>query len=294
MSLLCITWLIDAFCFEPETLTITKLDVETPSWPAGTAPLRAVFLSDIHIDPIHMPPSRVNKIVREVNSLHPDIVLLGGDYVGGDWLTLHRSRKIVVRTAEDNARESAGLKALGVLSAPLGVYAVLGNHDCWWSCEEVRRQLMTSGITVLVNQAALVRRPGGNIWIAGMANKTTSRPDFAAALRNVPSDAATISLIHEPDPFTRHPEAKLILAGHTHAGQVRFPVIGGIIRNSRYQEETAKGWLVRNDRILIVTRGLGESGLPLRFGAPPQIMLLTIHPGPAADVNHLGQDERVR
>ncbi len=284
IAVLAIAWLADAFWFEPESLTVTRLDVQTPSWPAATTPLRAAFLSDLHFDPVHMTPARMARIVQSVNALHPDIVLLGGDYVGGDWLTVHRSRKLALRSPQDNAREDAGFATLRGLSAPLGVYAVLGNHDCWWNCDEASRRLTAAGIRVLINQSARVPRPGGDIWIAGMANKTTDRPDFVAALRDVPKGAAIVSMIHEPDPFAWNPEAKLLLAGHTHGGQVRFPLIGAPVRVSRYQEEAAKGWLTRDGRILIVTRGLGESGIPLRFGAPPQIMLLTIRPGAVARV----------
>ncbi|WP_235074344.1 metallophosphoesterase [Asticcacaulis sp. AC466] len=279
----------DAFWFEPESLTVDRFDVQTPYWPQSTAPIRAVFLTDLHIDPLHMTPARVRKIVQQVNALHPDIVLLGGDYVGTDWLTVHRMRQLWARSKADTAREDDGFQALSRLSAPLGVYGVLGNHDCWWSCDEAARQLQKAGVHVLVNQSARVPRPGGDMWLAGLANLTTGHPDFAQALNGVPKGAAVITLIHEPDPFGDHPEAKLILAGHTHAGQVRFPWIGAPVRNSRYLEETAKGWLTRGDRILIVSRGLGESGVPVRFGAPPQIMVLNIHAGKAAAVSIIGR-----
>ncbi len=286
LAVAAIAWLADALWFEPESTTVTALDVAVPSWPANTAPVRAVFLADIHIDPVHMTPKRVNDIVARANALRPDIILLGGDYIGGDWLTLHRSRKREVRDAAENAREQQGLAALGSLNAPLGVYAVLGNHDCWWSCDDTRDALTAQHIQVLDNSSARIARAGGDLWLEGLQNKTTGHPDFAKAMQGVPAGVAEVTMIHEPDPFVKGPAAAtgLVLAGHTHAGQVRFPLIGAPVRNSRYLEETAKGWLLRGNRILIVTRGLGESGLPIRFGAPPQIMVLTLHPGPVAKV----------
>ena len=275
-----------AFWFEPQSLTLTVLDVQAPAWPNSTAPLRVALLSDIHTDPIHMTPARVRDIVRRVNALHPDIVLLAGDYVGGDWLTGHHKRQEDARSPADNQKLEAGLNALSGFKAPLGAYAVLGNHDCWWNCSHVAALLSANGIHVLDNQAAKVDRPGGAVWIIGMADNITQTPDYATALRGVPDDAATLTLIHEPDPFAYAPApaGNLQLSGHTHAGQVRLPLIGAPVRNSRYQERTAKGWLVEDNRILVVTRGLGESGIPVRFNAPPQIMLLTIHPGPQARV----------
>ena len=272
-----------AFWFEPQSLTLTQLDVQAPAWPATTAPLRVALLSDIHTDPLHMTPARVRDIVRRVNALHPDIVLLAGDYVGGDWLVAHRERRDSVR---NNQRLEEGLNAITGFTAPLGVYAVLGNHDCWWNCAHVATILTASGIHVLDNQAEKIDRPGGAVWIIGMADNMTQTPDFTTALQGVPEGAATITLIHEPDPFAwaPAPAGNLQLSGHTHGGQVRFPLIGAPIRNSPYQEPAVKGWVLDGNRILVVTRGLGESGIPVRFNAPPQIMLLTIHPGPTAQV----------
>lgn len=275
-----------AFWFEPQSLTLTQMDVQAPAWPSSTAPLRVVLLSDIHTDPIHMTPTRVRDIVRRVNALHPDVVLLAGDYVGGDWLSAHRERKEGARNLRNSRRLEEGLNAIAGFTAPLGVYAVLGNHDCWWNCAHVAEILAANGIHVLDNTSAAIDRPGGPVWIIGMADNMTQTPDFAAALQGVPDGAATITLIHEPDPFgyAPAPAGNLQLSGHTHAGQVRFPFIGAPIRNSPYQEPTAKGFLVQDNRILVVTRGMGESGIPVRFNAPPQIMLLTIHPGPIAKV----------
>ena len=269
---------VQAFWLEPESLEVTSLDVSTPSWPAQTSPLRAVLISDIHIDHIHMTPTRIREIARRVNALHPDVILLGGDYIGADGLRKGEARLRSNRPASDNAFEEAGLRTFDAFSAPLGVYAIMGNHDCYWNCARVREVLAQTHIRLLENTAFRIDRPNGNVWLVGIEDGQTQKPDFPYAAKNVPSDAAILTLVHNPGLFdwpSNH--ATIQLSGHTHAGQARFPLIGAPVVMSRHTNDTVKGWTIRDGRILIVTRGLGESGLPVRFGAPPQIMLLNIH-----------------
>ena len=182
------------------------------------------------------------------------------------------------------------MRALDGFRAPLGVYAIMGNHDCDWDCAQTRAILATTHVHLLENQAARLTRPGGDVWIEGIDDMGTQAPDFAAAAAAVPKGAASLAMTHNPDVFdwSDNP-AELQLSGHTHAGQVRLPIIGALARMSRYTEKTAKGWTIVNNRILVVTHGLGESGVPLRFGAPPQIMILTIHPGPVAKVTKVSE-----
>ena len=284
-------WLADAFWFEPESLTQTTLDVQDPAWPAATAPLHAVLLSDFHADDVHMRPARIRAIAARVNALHPDVILLGGDYIGGNVFKGHRpTGPRPMRSAKTLALDEDGLKALGDFNAPLGVYAIMGNHDCWWDCDAVRHILAGTRVKLLENQAARLARPGGDVWIEGVEDGQTQHPDFPATAAAVPPGAASFVLTHNPGLFdwaSNH--AELQMSGHSHAGQVRFPIIGAIVRVCRHTEDTAKGWTVAHNRILVVTRGLGESGLPIRFGAPPQIMVLTIHPGPVARVEKVGE-----
>lgn len=269
------------FWFEPRSLVVSEFEVITSGWPQDTAPLRVAVLSDIHVDAVHMPPERVRRIAEQVRALRPDVILLAGDYVGGYGLEAGppgaaRSR----RSTQDNALHEDGLRALADLNAPLGVYAVMGNHDCWWDCRRVREILADTRIHVLENQAARVVRPGGNVWIAGIEDGQTQRPDFQTATKTVPQGAASIALVHNPELFDWESNGlPLQISGHSHAGQVRFPLIGAPVRVTRHTEDTVDGWSSAGERLLIVTRGLGESGLPVRFGAPPQIMLLTIKPG---------------
>ncbi|ESQ85122.1 hypothetical protein AEAC466_05270 [Asticcacaulis sp. AC466] len=272
-----------AFWFEPENLTVTRLDVQTPDWPSTTAPIRVVLLSDFHIGGLHMPIGRVRKIADQVKRLHPDLVLLGGDYIGAD--ALRRGDERLRRNRSDDALELDGIKALGALEAPLGVVAVMGNHDCYWDCQGVKDALSKTHIRLLQNDSLQLKRKGGDIWIEGIEDGQTQHPDFPRAAAKVPANVAALTLVHNPGLFDWSSNTSdLQLSGHTHAGQVRLPLIGAPVRMSRHTEDTAKGWTIINQRILIVTRGLGESGLPVRLNAPPQIMVLTIHPGSVAAV----------
>lgn len=269
------------FWSEPRSLVVSEFEVITSGWPQDTAPLRVAVLSDIHVDAVHMPPERVHHIAEQVRALRPDVILLAGDYVGGHGLEAGPPRAARSRrSTQDNALHEEGLRALDDLNAPFGVYAVMGNHDCWWDCQRVREILADTRIHFLENQAARVVRPGGDVWIAGLEDGQTQRPDFQRATKTISQGAATIALVHNPGLFDWASNVlPLQISGHSHAGQVRFPLIGAPVRVTRHTEDTADGWTSAGERLLIVTRGLGESGLPVRFGAPPQIMLLTIRPG---------------
>ncbi|EGF91928.1 calcineurin-like phosphoesterase family protein [Asticcacaulis biprosthecium C19] len=276
----------DAFWFEPRSTVVSEFDVEVPAWPKDTAPLRVVLLSDIHVDDVHMPPERVRKIAEQVAGLKPDVILLAGDYIGGD---VFKGRKEFgarpMRSPEMIALDEEGLRALDSFKAPLGTYAVMGNHDCWWDCDRVREIFAETQVTFLENRAFRIERPSGDVWILGVEDGQTQNPDFPATAAQAPAGAATLTLTHNPGLFDwESNHAPIQLSGHSHAGQVRLPLIGAPVRVVRHTEDTADGYEVINGRILIVTRGLGSSGIPVRFGAPPQIMLLNIRPGTEAHV----------
>jgi predicted MPP superfamily phosphohydrolase len=270
-----------AFWFEPRSMVVSEFEVTTSAWPADTKPLRVVLLSDIHVDDIHMPPERVRSIAARINALNPDVILLAGDYVGGHGLQAGPPEAARTRrSARDNQLHEDGLRVLGDLDAPLGVIAVMGNHDCWWDCVRVREILSQTSLQLLENRAVRLNRAQGDVWIIGIEDGQTQKPDFQRASLDVPQGVATIVLAHNPGLFdwdSNH--MPLQLSGHSHAGQVRFPLIGAPVRITRHTEDTADGWTADGERLLIVTRGLGASGLPVRFGAAPQIMVLTIKPG---------------
>jgi len=154
---------------------------------------------------------------------------------------------------------------------------VLGNHDWWNDGYRVRRALREHGITVLENEALALERGGQRFFVVGLADALTRQIRLDEALAAVPEGAPFVVLAHEPDIFPEVPErAALTLAGHTHGGQVRLPLLGRLVVPSRYGQRYAAGHVVEGQRHLFVTSGVGTSIFPVRFGVPPEIALLTL------------------
>jgi len=157
---------------------------------------------------------------------------------------------------------------------------VLGNHDWWYGGERVTRALNNVGVPVLENDVAEVKRDGGSIWIAGLADLWTRKPLITTTLGKIPEQATVIALTHNPDIFPEIPaRVALVLAGHTHGGQVNLPLLGRRVVPSRFGERYAVGHVEENGHHLFVTPGIGTSIIPVRFRVPPEISVLTISSG---------------
>jgi len=265
-----------AFLIEPRLLVVRHVEVFSRGWQGE--PLRIGVLSDVHVGGPHGPVTRVRAIVDRLNAEKPDIIVLVGDYVGGH-------APIGARSAGQNSTVSDGVSALGGLSAPLGVYAVLGNHDWWYDGPGVEALLSARGIPVLENSAVAVERPGGQFWIAGLADFDSLRtqPSYPRALDTVPETGPVIVLSHWPDAFASAPDrVALTIAGHSHCGQVNLPVLGRIIHASNGSRIWPCGLYDVGMRKLYVTGGVGVSVLPARFRQPPEIAIVTLKaPGKA-------------
>ena len=246
---------------EPRRLVTVRRRLELPRWPAALDGVRLGVLSDIHSGAPHAGPRAIARAVERLNAERPDVVMLLGDYIDAHPLWGGRV------PPEDIARE------LGALRAPLGVVAVLGNHDWKQSGDRMWRALADAGIEVLENRAA----PAGDFHVAGLADLRCRRPDLPSALAGVPSEAPVILLAHDPDVFPYVPDRiALTLSGHLHGGQVAIPVVRRPALPSRYGERYTRGHVVEDDRHLYVSSGLGTSALPLRFLAPPEVVILEL------------------
>jgi predicted MPP superfamily phosphohydrolase len=251
---------------------VSRLEIATPAWPADAMPLRIALLADIHAAGPHDLPARCARVVARANAEAPDLVLLLGDYVD-------RRR---IKTAFVPPEVIAPV--LGRLRAPQGVYAVLGNHDWEVGGARVARALGAAGIEVLDNAARRLRRAGGDWWLVGVGDASIGADRLAATLAQVTDAAPALVMTHSPDIFPEVPaRVALCVAGHTHGGQVRLPLVGALYVPSRYGRRYAYGHLVEAGRHLVVTRGVGHSVLPVRFLCPPEIMVITLRSGPAAD-----------
>jgi uncharacterized protein len=268
---------------EPELrLGVTRYTIQPPQWPADFQ-LRIAVIADLHACDPWMSLDRIQSIVERTNALGADIIVMLGDYVAGH---RHVTRFI---PADEWAPVLAGLKA------PLGVHAILGNHD-WWEDKTVQREglgptrarqaLEAVGIPVYENDVKRLTKDGHAFWLAGLGDQLAYVParrfrrvqrvgvdDLGTTLRKVTDDAPVVLLAHEPDIAWRVPaRVSLQLSGHTHGGQVRM---FGWSPMSPSGQRLSYGH-IRTNCDVVVSGGLGCSIMPFRLGVPPEIVLVTL------------------
>jgi predicted MPP superfamily phosphohydrolase len=256
---------------EPRRLVLRHLDVPSPLWPAGWAPLRVAVISDLHAAWPHVTAARIRRLAQRIVDQRPDLILLPGDFVStGTYGVVHVP---VEATAE----------ALAPLVDCAPTYAVLGNHDHHLGARRVVGALDAVGIVSLYNRAEMVRLGDRDLWLAGVDCLRTGRADLPKALADVPPDAtATILMSHIPDIIRRVPESVMLtVSGHTHGGQVRIPGLPPLITHSRLPRAMARGLHRLGERCLYVSAGIGSTGLPIRMGVVPEMAILTLG-GPTA------------
>lgn len=278
-----------AFAIEPYRLRFPRYRLKPARWPIGLN-LKIAAIADLHTCRPWMTTDRVREIVAATNAQEPDLVVLLGDFIA--------SHRFVVE-AEDKKDWAA---ALAELQAPLGVHAILGNHD-WWEYRDVQVRragptrvglaLETAGIPVYENEAVRLVKDGKAFWLAGLGDqwafiKNRDRKkrwrsfgyegvdDLDATLAQVTDQAPVIMMAHEPDIFEGMPSrVSLTLSGHTHGGQVQFMGIAPLVP-SRFGRRYIYGHVREAERDLIVSGGLGCSGLPIRFGRPPEVPMIEL------------------
>ncbi|WP_024507762.1 metallophosphoesterase [Bradyrhizobium sp. ARR65] len=265
-------------------LSLARYDLAPARWPADF-PLKIAVVADLHACDPWMSLDHIDAIVNHTNALNADVIVMLGDYVAG---CRHMTRRI---PAESWAAVLAQLKA------PLGVHAILGNHD-YWDDREVqregqgttaaRRALEAVGIPVYENDAVRLKKSGRPFWLAGLGDQLAYVPaarfrrirrigidDLGATLAKVTDDAPVILLAHEPDVASRVPDrVALQLSGHTHGGQVRLLGWSPVVP-SRYGNRLAYGH-ARFNCDVVVSGGLGCSIMPFRLGVPPELVLVTL------------------
>ena len=228
----------------------------------GTTPITAALISDIHVAGPDMSPARLARIVAQINALQPDIVLIAGDLVSEKILSTH-------------AYTAAEIVApLALLDAPLGVVVVPGNHDHWFDWPALDRELRAHGIRVLQNEAAQI----GPLVIGGVDDAYTRRDDMPPVLAQMRAmQGGRLILTHSPDVFPQVPgEVSLVLAGHTHCGQIAYPWGGSPATMSRYGDRFACGLHREGSRTVITSAGLGTSLAPVRLFTQAEIWLVEL------------------
>ncbi|WP_024519080.1 metallophosphoesterase [Bradyrhizobium sp. Tv2a-2] len=265
-------------------LDVTRYQLSPSRWPKDF-PLKIAVVADLHACDPWMSVDHIDEIVKRTNALGADLIVMLGDYVAGH---RHITRKI---PAEEWAQVLAGLRA------PLGVHAILGNHDYWddfivqhsgQGPTAARRALEDVGIPVYENDAVRLNIGGRPFWLAGLGDQLAYWParrfrpvrrigvdDLGATLAKVTDDAPVILLAHEPDVAAHVPDrVALQLSGHTHGGQVRLLGWSPVVP-TRYGNRLAYGH-ARFKCDVIVSGGLGCSIMPFRLGVPPEIVLVTL------------------
>lgn len=250
-------------------LRVKELDVRFPDLPESLSGMRIVQISDLHVGP-HTSRRHLARVVRKVQAAHPDLIAVTGDQV------------------DDYARDVAYFaEAFAGLRAPLGVFAVPGNHDVYAGWGAVRAGLEAMGITVLVNDAVEVPRGTGSFWLAGTGDPAGrgggAAPDLTRTLARVPKGAFTIVLAHNPAlwPGLAQRGVPLTLSGHTHYGQFSIPSLGWSLASPFLEHAMGSHRLA--DSLLYINPGTNYWGLPFRIGAFPEVTVLTLRRSPGRE-----------
>ncbi len=254
IAIICFALLVWSFRIEPNLLEIRHYKLQSPK----IAGLRIVYATDFHIEKHDV--KRLDKIIDSIQQQKPDLILLGGDFIKG-----HNN----LRTMSPE-RIAAKLRKL---HAPLGVFSVLGNHDWYIGGRKMKHALQAAGIVVLENDNEVIPFNEGKFTLAGVADKITCVADSHQALKNTPEPR--ILLTHTPDVFPDITDSvELVLAGHTHGGQVKLPFIGALIVPLEHGRRYAEGFIEENGKKMIVSKGLGTSRISIRFNCKPEIVVI--------------------
>ena len=253
----------EPFMLETETVSLTSDHL-----PADVGQLRLVYLSDIHAGPF-FPQNRVDNLVRTINRLNADLVLLGGDY------------------AVDSDGAVEFFKTLPTINSRYGVYGVMGNHDRTVpesNLAKIKSAMVSAGVTPIVNDVMSVRIGASSIYLAGIDDWDNGWPALAGVASHVRQEDYVIFLSHSPaaipsahratDQNGKHMWFDLGLFGHTHGGQIAL--VGDLLNIAKVEDRYQQGWLVENRTNLLISRGVGTSILPVRVGCRPQIHLITV------------------
>ena len=245
-----------------------RREIALRRWPSQLEGFTIALLSDLHYDP-HFSSHPLKAAIGMVNALHPDLIVLTGDFV--------------TVPSFDGDDEKAAAKAepcaalVQQMRATHGLWAVLGNHDCDTDPDRVTGALVSQGIAVLANRSVPIESKGGRFWLSGLNDIMSGTPDLNATLANVPRDEATVLLAHEPDfaDYAAHHPIDLQLSGHSHGGQVRIPFLPPL-----YLPHLGRKYFMGLYKIgpltLYTNPGLGTIGPPIRLNCPPEITLLTL------------------
>ncbi len=267
-----------AYFIEPNRLVVTSDTLKIKNWNPTFDGLKIVMIGDVHAGSNGVTEEKLRRVVAKTNEQNPELVVFLGDYVSQDFE--QRKLRMPLETL------TAGLAGM---RATYGVFVVLGNHEGWFNDEKVAAAFAGVGYKVLQNEVATIEKDGQRLRIFGMKDHLKLSGGWlriSADSKKYLSTTGTgdvIVLQHSPDilpviagEYSISPELRLILAAHTHGGQVWLPVLGRIVVPSGFGQKYAYGHVFDKGVDMWVTGGVGTSILPLRFMVPPEIVVLTI------------------
>jgi predicted MPP superfamily phosphohydrolase len=257
----------DALLLAPNRPRIVRQEFFLPRWPERLNGFTVAMLSDFHYDP-YFSIHPLHAAIAMVNRLHPDLIALTGDFVS---VPLVGDETKAAFAAEPCAR------LLRQMTAPHGLWAVMGNHDDATDAEHVTHALQAENIRVLANQSEPIEQDGSRFWLAGVNDVISGTADLSKTMHGVPVGEPVILLAHEPDfadEASQYP-IDLQLSGHSHGGQIRIPFLPPL-----YLPELAKKYVWGTYHVgpltLHTSAGLGTIGIPMRLNCPPEVTVLTL------------------
>ncbi|WNF24292.1 metallophosphoesterase [Mesobacillus jeotgali] len=250
---------------EPRMLDITRHSIKNAALPSGFDGIKLVQFSDTHIG-FQYSMEQLMQLITKINKLAPDLIVFTGDLLDDP---RHFTEKTKI------------ISMLSSLKAPMGKFAVYGNHDHGGYGSDLYKQIMEqSGFTLLLNNSANIKLlDGSSIWIAGIDDAMLGKPDLKASMANIPNDSYTILLSHAPDKAEEaaHFPIQMQLSGHSHGGQIQIPFYGPLV-TPPFAEKYVEGFYTagpQNSLTLYVNRGLGTTRLPFRFLSQPELAVFT-------------------
>jgi len=256
---------------EPNESKLVRVEIPLSRCPAAFDGMTIAQLSDIHYDK-YFSVVPLRRALTMVNDLRPDLIVITGDFI-----TIPPFHDYFNNAKPAAAAIDPCVQLLLQLHAPLGTFAILGNHDVDSDPERITAALQAASIPVLRNASIPLERSSARIWLAGVDDLGSGKPDMNATLKPVPKGEAIVLLSHEPDyadEVAKYP-VDLQLSGHSHGGQVRLPVLG-----APWLPDGAKKypWGLRKvgPLTLYTNAGLGTIRVPVRLNCPPEITLFTL------------------